>query len=606
MSGKGGKGKGKTRGGGPGGASSQRRSRSRNTTPASTSAFSEITHLSTEAIGNLRVNYDEVLEKYVNNSSSDSSSIPTSTNLSSLRSELLTLDSNAKGRSRVCDKSLRDLSNKIELKKNEEKEKERQEKMEQEQEQQERKRKAAEDEEEREKKAERDKVKEDKDRKRKEKKSGDGKRPLAIGAHQPTDQGPSDTKDKRKKQRGESPSRTSTSPSKSRTSDAEHQPVPAPPYTVLETLDDDPTIYEIPTSTEGWPYEKKAKAFSVTRFPTIDLTDLGPGDPPDEDFSKAKPSNQVAMNTFNTYIDPYFRPFSEEDLGFLRERGNRVTPYIMPTLGQHYSEVWAAEDGSYASPAPASNKNPNVPKGSSDALTDDALEKEEISCGPLLSRIMAAMIPEEGTIDPAPEPDTPTHDSAPSAPSATTMPEATQSGWKVPTGKSDYYTLEERLQKEMQYIGLLGTNSEPDWKAREDDDVSAKLRELQKQLREQSLINGARKARIAEHLKEQLAHQEYATILDDLDKQVEQAYSKRTRNMKATKKKKSAPNGVGVAQARIGIGEAARTLMERRKKWMSSIGPVFDENITRLPAESIFQSMEELLEKEKEGAAEDE
>lgn len=250
------------------------------------------------------------------------------------------------------------------------------------------------------------------------------------------------------------------------------------------------------------------------------MTDLGPGDPPDEDFSKAKPSNQVAMNTFNTYIDPYFRPFSEEDLGFLRERGDRVTPYIMPTLGQHYSEVWAADEGGFASPVPASNKNPNVPKGSSDALSDDVLEKEEISCGPLLSRIMAAMIPEEGTIDSAPEPETPTHDSAPSAPSATTMPEATQPGWKVPTGKSDYYTLEERLQKEMQYIGLLGTNNEPDWKAREDDDVSAKLRELQKQLRDQSLINGARKARIAEHLKEQLAHQEYATILDDLDKQV--------------------------------------------------------------------------------------
>lgn len=186
MSGKGGKGKGKTRGGGPGGASSQRRSRSRNTTPASTSAFSEITHLSAEPLSNLRVNYDEVLEKYVNNSSSDSSSIPTSTNLSSLRSDLLNLDSNAKGRSRVCDKTLRELSSKIEQKKIEEQERE----TRMEQEQQERKRKAAEDEEERERKAERDKVKEDKDRRKKEKKSGDGKRPLAVGAHQPADQGP--------------------------------------------------------------------------------------------------------------------------------------------------------------------------------------------------------------------------------------------------------------------------------------------------------------------------------------------------------------------------------------------------------------------------------
>lgn len=371
-------------------------------------------------------------------------------------------------------------------------------------------------------------------------------------------------------------------------------------------------MYEIPPSTDGWSYEAKARAFSVTRFPTVDLTPLGPGDPPDEDFSKAKPSNQVAMNTFNTYIDAYFRPFSEEDLGFLRERGDRSTPYIAPTLGTHYTEVWAAEDGE-APRAPA--VNPNVARGNGELLSDEVLETGEVSCGPLLSRILAAMMPEEVEEEEGVE-------------VATTMP----GEWRVSVGKSDYGTLEERLQREMQYIGLLGTDGEMDWKAREDDDVSAKLRELQKELRVQSVVNGARKARIAEILKEQLAHQEYATILDDLDKQVrnpalfvtflsqltrvsltltpqkqvEQAYSKRTRNMKATKKKKSVPNGVGVAQARVGIGEAARTLMERRKKWMNSIGPVFDENITRLPTGSIFDKLEELIEKEKEGGAEDE
>jgi transcriptional adapter 3 len=188
---------------------------------------------------------------------------------------------------------------------------------------------------------------------------------------------------------------------------------------------------------------------------------------------------------------------------------------------------------------------------------------------------------------------------------ASTMPESTQPGWKVPVGKSDYHSLEERIQREMAYIGLLGPNTEPDWKSREDDDVSARLRMLQAQLREQAALNGARKARIADILKEQLAYQEYATILDDLDKQVEQAYSKRTRNMKATKKKKVVPNGVGVAQARVGIGEAARTLMERRKKWMTSIGPVFEEGLTRLPKGSIFGGLEELVEKEKEGVAEE-
>lgn len=309
--------------------------------------------------------------------------------------------------------------------------------------------------------------------------------------------------------------------------------MPAPPFLVLETLEDDPTVYEIPAVTDDSTYEEKAKAYSVTRFPEVDLTDLGPGDPHDEDFSKQKPPNQVAMNTFNTFIEPYFRPFSEEDLGFLRERGDRSTPYMLPALGPHYTEVWNAEDNGFVLPvAPTSGtRNPNVPKGGPDQLTDEALERDDVvSCGPILSRILAAILPEEpspesttgGDGDPQSTQPQVNGESTPHTITASTMPESTQPGWKVPIGKSDYPTLEERIQREMKYIGLLGPGAEPDWRSREDDDVSARLRMLQAQLREQAAINGARKARIAEILKEQLAHQEYTTILDDLDKQVSQ------------------------------------------------------------------------------------
>lgn len=75
--------------------------------------------------------------------------------------------------------------------------------------------------------------------------------------------------------------------------------------------------------------------------------------------------------------------------------------------------------------------------------------------------------------------------------------------------------------------------------------------------------------------------------------------------MKATKKKKVVPNGAGIAQARVGIGEAAKTLMERRKKWMDAIKPVFDQDLTGLPKESIFEDLGGLIEKEKEGVAEE-
>ena len=47
--------------------------------------------------------------------------------------------------------------------------------------------------------------------------------------------------------------------------------MPAPPFLVLETLEDDPTVYEIPAVTDDSTYEEKAKAYSVTRFPEVDL-----------------------------------------------------------------------------------------------------------------------------------------------------------------------------------------------------------------------------------------------------------------------------------------------------------------------------------------------
>lgn len=102
--------------------------------------------------------------------------------------------------------------------------------------------------------------------------------------------------------------------------DEEEQPPPAPPVIIYEELDDDPSAYEIGTVTDETTVEEKKKIFSVANFPQIDITDLLPGDPPDEDFSRAKPTNQVAMNSFLTYVEPYFRPFTEEDLAFLRER----------------------------------------------------------------------------------------------------------------------------------------------------------------------------------------------------------------------------------------------------------------------------------------------
>lgn len=66
--------------------------------------------------------------------------------------------------------------------------------------------------------------------------------------------------------------------------------------------------------------KEKKEIYGVASFPHNDLSDLIAGVPPDKDFSNAKPSNQVNANTFQTYLDPYLRPLTDEDMAFLKER----------------------------------------------------------------------------------------------------------------------------------------------------------------------------------------------------------------------------------------------------------------------------------------------
>ena len=117
------------------------------------------------------------------------------------------------------------------------------------------------------------------------------------------------------------PTRASTSDS-----DIDRQPPPAASTQQFPTFGenpltfDDPTIYHIRKVTEEMTEEEKKEIYGVSSFPHDDLSNLIAGTPPDKDFSNAKPTNQVAANTFLTYIEPFLRPLNEEDINFLKER----------------------------------------------------------------------------------------------------------------------------------------------------------------------------------------------------------------------------------------------------------------------------------------------
>lgn len=413
----------------------------------------------------------------------------------------------------------------------------------------------------------------------------------------------------------------------------------------------DPTVYEVTkVNWKNMTDEQIKEATSVATYPKSDLADLIAGIPPDRDFSSAKPTNQISFSTFSTYIEPYFRPFTEEDLAFLRERGERVTPFAIPKRNKKsYNQIWAEEDNQMAVDV-LEKPQPNAPRGSIEHMTDDIAETDKLSVGPLLSRLMQAMRPERRAV--ASEDGRPTTNGETNgnnmdvsmngldgpdgtAPPATQsngqpserelspaahMPESNSEAWKKSTHpKLDYNQVDERIKQELRHIGFLPTpaddseqpqaeDARADYDGAYDDEVAARLRLLQSRLREQMLVNGARKEKLSELVRERMAFQEYQTILEDLDSQVQAAYLKRTRTMGKTKKKArpgaAVPAATGVA--RPGIGDLTKTLMERRRRWIESIGTVFDgENLGKVPRanepeSSIFKpaEMTELVKKE--------
>ena len=399
----------------------------------------------------------------------------------------------------------------------------------------------------------------------------------------------------------------------------EHQPKPALPIPHMQTFGDDPstfpdpTIYEIREVTPGMDDDMKKEIYAVKQFPHNSLDDLIAGDPPDKDFSNAKPTNQVQANTFSTFLEPYFRPFTEEDLAFLRERGDRSTPFSIPRRGKrHYTELWAEEDGAMSidTHQQGRDKYPlNQARGSVDGMDDSVAETDQISAGPLLSRLLATMRPEHRAPSAEEKPRTNgltngeasingemngdnadlsqiLGDTIAPVPPATYMTDSNSEAWKKATHpKLDYAQVDERIKQELRHIGFLPPDTEPDYDAHYDDEIAARLRYLQGRLKQQSIINGARKARLTDLTKERMAHQEYTTILEDLDSQVQTAYLKRTRTMGKSKKAKR-PGGAGggshyvgggnTGMAKPGIGDLVKTVMERRRKWIDGIGMVFD------------------------------
>ncbi|KAK8187466.1 histone acetyltransferases subunit 3-domain-containing protein [Phyllosticta capitalensis] len=422
-------------------------------------------------------------------------------------------------------------------------------------------------------------------------------------------------------------------------SEDSHQPEKAPAVPAYQTFGpdptkfDDPTIYHIREIDDDTPESLKKEILGVATYPKSDLKDLTPGTPPDRDFSNPKPQTQVNANVFSNYVEPFIRPLTEEDLSFLKERGDRMGPFNMPRRGpRHYKDVWADEDGAMQIDSTTDKLPPNEPRGNIDMINDEVAETDAVGPGPVVSRLLSTFRSEgrpsdvNGTTSGEMEIDgenPPDASSAPSLP-ATHIAETNNTALKNgTTPKPDYVTMEERAMQELIHIGFLSADDKPDYDGHFDDEVAARLRYLQDELRRQSIVNGARKARLLELAQHRMAQQEYCAIEDDLNNQLNAAYLKRNRNLgKGKKNTKNRPGGAGGGSHVVqvgggvsggagagarGLGEEIRALMEKKERWTSVIGPVVDYGKAGIPRESVLddETMKRYVEKEQEGWTEE-
>ncbi|KAL2841399.1 histone acetyltransferases subunit 3-domain-containing protein [Aspergillus pseudoustus] len=625
-----------------------RPSRSRNTTPSS--GFSAVATATSAPLSSyldndasklmipMTIQYGEILERM-----GGVGPIPDSRSLELLMEHLKSLSDLAEARGNACDAGIRELSQKRKEVVDEPGPYEAGDRLKM-------KREADDDED------EGKSFKTGKLKKRKERgSSSKEERPLTHGAHELSRQDGAETKVEgaaspasKKSKNGASEEASSSSPPSlassrpagtsadaaspgSDDSSDSHQPEPAPSVPQVQVFGanplkfDDPTIYHIRDIEPGMTDEERKEIYSVNVFPASDLRHLMAGIPPDRDFSNSKPTNQVNANTFLLYIEPYVRPMMEEDIAFLKEKGDRVTPFMMPKRGKkHYTDVWAEEDGLMNLDQPNGDKERlplNQGRGSIDQVTDETVETDKVSVGPLVSRLYSLLRYEHRAPDEAAtngttngdlslnglngdsmDIDHPAGDTeSKPKPSATSFRDADTNGFKIPAAKLDHAQLDERLKAELRHVGFLNPDDNPDYDAHYDDDIAQRLRLLQSELKKQMIINSARKSRLLEIARERMAFQEYVTIHDDLDSQVQQAYLKRTRTLGKSKKGSQAkhrPGGAGGGShvvsaagiSRPAIGDVARTLMDRRKRWRDCIGPVFKDCKTTVPSdgESIF------------------
>ena len=264
-----------------------------------------------------------------------------------------------------------------------------------------------------------------------------------------------------------------------------------------------------------------------------------------------KSSIITAQQFWNT-MEQYLRPLQDADIRLLDCEPDDSSLYTIPPLGSHYSRSWLGDDGV----DPDSVKpetDPNDTFTTVQSYTD--LSEDQMSSNPdfacllqLTSRFVSLYLPDPTDIRYV-------EDHSPKL-----------------KGKGQfalYPQVDASLKSIVRSLGI-DFPEDPDWSVREDDEVCARLRRLQSELRKLVSSNQHWKDQLRKIATNHMALQEYEAMLEHREKTIVQLYSKKTKNTTSSKKRKSATSLPCVTAEQ----DALRTEIKLRKVWMDLFIPL--------------------------------
>lgn len=282
---------------------------------------------------------------------------------------------------------------------------------------------------------------------------------------------------------------------------------------------------------------------------------------------KSKVPNQIPINVFWNYIEPFFKPIDEDDLKYLDDPSHvmDVAPFVIPPLGLHYEKLWYEQYG-YIAPGSESSKR-------SSRILSEQNGRNQVQ---LRDRLLSALIDKDAQIPETLE-DEEFGDEDVLMNGETDSIAAASSSSHSPSS----VPLDDRLRASLSELGFTDLTSSRDYQ--ENDEICIEMRSVQRQLREQIVINQYRKKRLAQFIRTKLSSQEFYSLIGDLDKQIDGIFQKRVKNAKKKKTSKGTDSALTAAPVVTNeISSDALQCLENRHKLLETFSGIVSGRIDSL------------------------